>query len=270
MPGSHAVMRLAIRGFPAHPGRGLIAIDPYRGSAMIPRAAAPYQRGGLPHQIFNTRAGAHWHGHRAAAGDFWSNIGGALKSVAGVALPLLGTALLPGIGTVLGGLAGKALQGGGTPRVGAGGTVGPGMGGVIKLPSGLTMSGGIGMSPYGLTVDPSTGGAIDMGGGGTAMVPSGACAIKGYHLNKHGYFTHRDGWIPPHSKCVKNRHRNPLNPRAARHAAGRLHGFQKLVARVERVVRRAAAPKRIGGGPRASGSGMRGHKTGCRCFGCKR
>lgn len=55
----------------------------------------------------------------------------------------------------------------------------------------------------------------------------GGCE-NGYHLNRSGYYTHSEGWIPPRSKCVKNRRRNPANPRALDRAIGRLDSAKRL------------------------------------------
>jgi hypothetical protein len=37
---------------------------------------------------------------------------------------------------------------------------------------------------------------------------------RGFHLNKSGYYTKGGTYVAPRSKWVKNRRRNPLNPRA--------------------------------------------------------
>lgn len=51
---------------------------------------------------------------------------------------------------------------------------------------------------------------------------------SGYHPNKSGYYTHSEGWIPEGTKCVKNRRRNPANPRALDRAMGRLNSAKRL------------------------------------------
>ena len=55
--------------------------------------------------------------------------------------------------------------------------------------------------------------------------PGAGCGA-GYHTNKTGYFT-RQGYVPAGSKCVRNRKRNPLNPRAASRAMSRLSSAKK-------------------------------------------
>ena len=63
---------------------------------------------------------------------------------------------------------------------------------------------------------------------------NGACA-SGYHLNKSDYFLKSGQFIRKGSACVKNRRRNPLNPRAADRAIGRLRSasaFGKYLAKI--------------------------------------
>lgn len=60
---------------------------------------------------------------------------------------------------------------------------------------------------------------------GTAIA---TCGVAGHHLNKSGYFTH-SGYVAPKSKCVRNRRRNPLNPRALSRAMSRVASAQKAV-----------------------------------------
>jgi hypothetical protein len=55
--------------------------------------------------------------------------------------------------------------------------------------------------------------------------PGQGCG-SGYHTNKTGYWT-RQGFVPAGSKCVRNRKRNPLNPRAASRAMSRLSSAKK-------------------------------------------
>lgn len=53
------------------------------------------------------------------------------------------------------------------------------------------------------------------------------CTAKGYHHNKTGYFTKKYGYIEKGTICVKNRRRNPLNPRALSRAMARLESAKK-------------------------------------------
>jgi len=99
---------------------------------------------------------------------------------------------------------------------------------------------------------------INQGGGGTngytpgmSLTPSGAmvpCQLKGYRVNKSGYYRHPRGnpqaavYVPPKSVCVKSRRLNVANPRALRRAIRRAQGFAKLAKRVMTFVS-AKAPK---------------------------
>jgi len=70
----------------------------------------------------------------------------------------------------------------------------------------------------------------------TALVAqngNGACAV-GSHLNKSSYFLKNGTFIQKGSRCVKNRRRNPLNPRAASRAISRLESAKKAVRSIDR------------------------------------
>src|SRR5262249_12265135 len=133
-----------------------------------------------------------------------------------------------------------AVRGTATGAVG-----GPGLGGSIqigggqgfKLAGGATAGGGAGV----VSLDET-----DTGSPAPGAVP--VCTIKGYHFNKRGYFT-KAGFVPAHSKCVKNRRRNPLNPRALHHAASRMIGFQSAATKIEKslhkLVRRSPVSRRL-------------------------
>lgn len=71
------------------------------------------------------------------------------------------------------------------------------------------------------------------------MVPGGrtgtmACP-SGFHPNKTAYHTKSDGFVEVGSKCVKNRRRNPLNPRAASRAIQRIESAKKATVRLQRI-----------------------------------
>lgn len=150
----------------------------------------------------------------------------------------------------------------------AGAVGGPGIGGSISLgPAGFRLAGGAtaggGAAGVGsLNMD-------DTGGDTTAaQAATPVCTIKGYHFNKRGYFT-KAGYVPAHSKCVKNRRRNPLNPRALHRAASRMIGFQSAATKIEKslhkLVKRSPATRRLAAPARSSG-----HKPGCGCVVCRR
>ena len=63
---------------------------------------------------------------------------------------------------------------------------------------------------------------------------NGACA-SGYHLNRSDYFLKSGQFVRKESVCVRNRRRNPLNPKAADRAIGRLRSasaFGKYLAKI--------------------------------------
>ena len=103
--------------------------------------------------------------------------------------------------------------------------------GVPQLPDSVVTRGGV-------TIP-----GLYSGGGSTttyysppAAHPSqnGACP-KGMHLNKVGYYTKGQGWIAPLSMCVKNRRRNPLNPRALSRSMARLSSAKNAARFLGRV-----------------------------------
>lgn len=56
---------------------------------------------------------------------------------------------------------------------------------------------------------------------------NGAGCLRGHHLNRTGYFTKSSGWVEKGTVCVRNRRRNPLNPRALSRAMSRLASAKK-------------------------------------------
>lgn len=64
-------------------------------------------------------------------------------------------------------------------------------------------------------------------------IPFGATGLgegcpQGYHPNKSGYMT-RSGWVEKGTRCVRNRRRNPLNPRALDRSISRIESAGKAV-----------------------------------------
>lgn len=64
--------------------------------------------------------------------------------------------------------------------------------------------------------------------GSASVTPTSDGCPKGYHLNKTGYYT-ASGYIPPHSKCVRNRRMNVVNPKALRKSIRRGKGSIKIL-----------------------------------------
>lgn len=83
----------------------------------------------------------------------------------------------------------------------------------------------------GINFGPSTGPNVTPGGGG-------ACP-RGYHLNKHALPASRShGAVPPRSICVRNRHMNALNGRAAGRALRRLKRADKMTRKIHSIFHR--------------------------------
>jgi len=83
-------------------------------------------------------------------------------------------------------------------------------------------------------------GAAIPGAGVARFLPGGATGLGtgcegGFHPNKSSYFLKDGTFIEKGSRCVKNRRRNPLNPRAASRAISRLESAKKAVTRINRI-----------------------------------
>jgi len=128
------------------------------------------------------------HGHtQASSGHSWMTP--AMQSAAGI-VSNGGTRCGPGQFPVLG----RCLDLPGTGEVGFG----------LFPPNGIDMNG------------------IDMNG-----MMAGRPAVSGYHWNKSGYFLMSGEYVKPGSKMVKNRRRNPANPRATSNAITRIKGAKR-------------------------------------------
>jgi len=66
---------------------------------------------------------------------------------------------------------------------------------------------------------------------------------SGFHPNKSTYWTQSEGTVMEGTKCVRNRRRNPLNPRAARRSMSRLVALSGEMKRLEKTLRKIA-PRR--------------------------
>jgi len=168
------------------------------------------------------------------------------KAIGGVAS--LAGRIIPGPIGAVAGLAGRALTGSKGTSVVVSSRPFPGvlrtagsMGGSPPLLPGSVFPPGINIGgPKGITIGSRSGPSIESFGGGGFNQPLGVMApgggttgalvgrgagtpcVRGYHYNKTGYFTKRYGYVEPGSVCVKNRRRNPLNPRALSRAMARL------------------------------------------------
>jgi len=167
-------------------------------------------------------------------GSIGKFIGGAAKVVTGAATGFLG-------GGPLGALGG-ALKGAGiikAPTYAPQPTAMPVSGAMMNI---RAMPG----TGYGQPLSPTMG-----RGAGTTYAPSqnGARAFParreegppgpGYHLNKGGYYRRSPAgsvvYVPPESVWVRNRRRNPLNPRALDRAMGRVTSAKAASKKLGRI-----------------------------------
>jgi hypothetical protein len=70
---------------------------------------------------------------------------------------------------------------------------------------------------------------------GNGRVDGKLCCGSGYHPNKAEYFLKNGTRIPEGSKCVRNRRRNPLNPRALDRAGSRVLSAKRAASWLAKV-----------------------------------
>lgn len=120
---------------------------------------------------------------------------------------------------------------------------------VTPLPSipGIASGGLFGSGP--ITIPGiGTAGTIPLGFPGTAPQTGGQCP-RGYHLNKHALAaSKRHGALPARSICVRNRHLNPMNPRALSRALRREKRARKIVRKLHVFAPVRHQQKRLGSG----------------------
>lgn len=179
-------------------------------------------------------------GYQGDPGLFGSIIGG-IKSGFSVA-----SRFMPGGGAIRGaiGLAQGAISrlrgGGARPSARNIGTIRGRQEQLQILPMGGRMRGPRAVEPVpglkGLAQRIIPGGETGLQVPGVAI---GARVPQGYHLNKSAYWTGAGGmnpvYIPKESIFVKNRKRNPLNPRAWDRAFGRLNSAQNFKKKMGRI-----------------------------------
>lgn len=176
-------------------------------------------------------------------GDFGSILSGIGKAVS----------FIPGIGTIAG--AGLQAIGGAITKKPKAPSIAPAAGPGISSGGALVAAGGLPAMPQlgGLTL---AGGTPTLSKPGTAMVKAGSCAPSGYHWNKSGYWKNESGLLPgaswqePGTVLVRNRKRNPFNPRAASRAMSRLASLSMGMRTLERQMAKLAPRK-----PRSSRCG---------------
>lgn len=111
--------------------------------------------------------------------------------------------------------------------------VGPGMPPLIPQQPDSTKTSGVSLFPGGPMVGTQTQYFSPNGG-----PPPGT---RGYHLNKTGYYTKGGTYVAPQSKWVKNRRRNPLNPRALSRSISRISSAKNAARFLSRVTVRDKA-----------------------------
>ena len=73
---------------------------------------------------------------------------------------------------------------------------------------------------------------------------AGQASQTGYHWNKSGYFLKSGEWVAKGTRQVKNRRRNPLNPRALDRSISRITSAKRASKKLSRVtIRKASACK---------------------------
>jgi hypothetical protein len=75
-------------------------------------------------------------------------------------------------------------------------------------------------------------------GGSTGLVVQGSPTLgcpSGYHPNKSSYFLRDGTFVPAGSKCVKNRRRDPLNPKALRRSIERVNAGKTWQAKLRDI-----------------------------------
>jgi len=157
-------------------------------------------------------------------------IGKAVGAVAGVV-----SKVMPGPIGAIAGVANKLLAGNGKPVNPSISSASTGSVAVLKmtqpampaLPQQVSQTGLVNINRPGAgpVLQMGPGNQTQSGFGGTSS--TGAACERGYHRNKTGYYSQRYGWIPAGSVCVKNRKRNPLNPRALSRSMARLSSAKK-------------------------------------------
>lgn len=173
---------------------------------------------------------------RAYMGDpglfgFLGKAAGSILGVASKVLPGPAGIAAGAIGGAIGGSAAKsgasAFFGKITGTQGISGMSGGGPGGAAFLPVPQ-------QTP--MVPTPGFGGAVArvLPGGSSGYQPAGP-APSGYHWNKSDYFLKDGTFVPAGSRLVKNRRRNPLNPRAASRAISRLESAKKATKRLDRI-----------------------------------
>lgn len=106
----------------------------------------------------------------------------------------------------------------------------------LPTPDSVKVSGSGVITPFG-TVG-SAGATAYYSPQGQPAGPTEKCALQGYHLNKSRYAVVNGGdpyVVEAGTKCVKNRRRNALNPRALNRAVSRVAAAKKYAKMLDRI-----------------------------------
>jgi hypothetical protein len=189
--------------------------------------------------------GGQYMGDPGLFGDIWKGI----KSVGRVATGIVGGLGIPvvsGVARTAGGILFGPAPGTTTYPTLPPAPMPPG---VMAMPGGIQLYQGAvpmqGQVPY------PTPGFV---GGLQRIIPGGATGYQapppqaggmtmgGYHLNKTGYFLKSGEWIPPLSRWVKNRRRNPGNMRALSRSLGRIKSAKRMTRALSAITIRSTCP----------------------------
>lgn len=111
-------------------------------------------------------------------------------------------------------------------------------GGTLQLPDSVKVTGsGTSIGPGGslFATGDVSGTAYFSNNAGTAMTCATNHQLRGYHVNKTTYRTLDGTLVQAGTKCVKNRRRNALNPRALSRAVSRVAAAKKYATMLDRI-----------------------------------
>lgn len=163
----------------------------------------------------------------------FSFLGKAAKKIGGAAFGLAAKVGLPGAAFGQAILRGQPKQARVRPGVGAAPTFQVPRG--VEAPPTFFPSGarGVSAAPF-LPLAAGAAVAATNGVGTTIACPSG------FHPNKSDYFLKTGEFVGEGTRCVRNRRRNPFNPRATDRAIGRIEGAKRAAKRLGRITIRKA------------------------------
>lgn len=267
------------------PGMATLPVNsPVPISASLPRTSTPIMSvGGRAFTIAPTARSVVKSGVSGSLGSvltgigqvFGGNFSGGIQTIFGGSSTPQGPTLTPGVVPVPTSLGPVSTGPGIATGSGTSGSGTAGAGCLTILGQQVCLGGSLGGGSS-FNTGGGTAGSLPGGGAGIATLPpvvasvpaavagsAGAvCTIKGHHLNRRGYYTH-GGYVAPHTRCVKNRRRNSLNPHALARSMHRLMGFQHAARKIEKHLGQLARGAHRGGMKRLSSG--RGSRASCSC-----